>query len=44
MVTVQKDRELGQRDVLLRLDRTHHHVPERFDPMRSQVPTFGLRR
>ena len=40
MVTVQKGRELGQRDVLLRLDRTHNHVSEHFDVMRPQIPTF----
>ena len=43
MVTVQKGCEFGQRDVLLRLDRMQHHVPERFDAMRPQVSTFGLR-
>jgi hypothetical protein len=43
MVTVQKGCEFGQRDVLLRLHRTHHHAPERFDAMRPQIPTFGLR-
>jgi len=43
MVTVQEGRELGQSDVLLRFDRTHHYVPERLDAMRPQIPTFGLR-
>jgi len=44
MVTVQKGRELGQRDVLLRLDRTQHNLPERLDAMRPEISALGLRR
>ena len=36
--------QLGQRDVLLRLDRAQHHVPERLDAMRAEIPALGLRR
>ena len=44
MLAPEQGDQLGQRDVLLRLDRGQHHVPERLHAVRAQIPALRLRR
>jgi hypothetical protein len=43
MIAAQNIGQLGQRDVLLRLNRGQNHVPERLDPVRADVAAHGQR-